>query len=244
MLRLRGSRLSRLLSGKMIPKKVHISGTVDAFRIILEDRLLRAGASITDEPNSADITVSMGEESSAEIAIVATDSHHGEADLVVRVHDLLVPEGAHRWGSQTIYQWADWVMDGADGEPIYDDPRHWVHVRDATDALAILILSENTTSGIIDLCGRRPWSRESIITELSLLWGRFTDAVQHTHTVSSLTGSNSPVTSEETHTIRPDLGPLHKALLRAGGDGWRPVVPMRVSLMEILAHRGEGEDSA
>ena len=226
----------------MIPKNVYISGMVDAFRLVLEDRLVRAGASIIDEPNTADITVSMGEDSSSEIAIVAGNSHQAEADLVVRVHDLLVPEGAHSWGSQAIYQWADWVMNGADGEPIYDDPRHWVHVRDAKDALAILILSDNTTSGIIDLCGRRPWTRESIITEMSLLWGRFTDAVQHTHTVSSLTGSNSPVSSEATNTTRPDLGPLHEALLRAGGDGWRPVVPMRVSLMEILAHRGE--DSA
>ena len=91
-----------------------------------------------------------------------------------------------------------------------------MHVRDATDALAILILSENTTSGIIDLCGRRPWSREVYYYRTVTVVGRFTDAVQHTHTVSSLTGSNSPVTSEETHAIRPDLGPLHKALLRAG----------------------------
>ena len=131
-------------------------------------------------------------------------------------------------------------MGGAEGEPSSDEPRHWVHVRDSTDALTILILSEDRTSGSVDLCGRRAWSRESIITEMSLLWGRFTDAVQHTHTVSSLTGSNSPVSSEETPVARPDLGPLHDALLRAGGDGWRPLVPMRVSLMEVLANRGEG----
>jgi len=224
----------------MIPKTIHITGTMDAFRQTLEDRLLRAGASITEESGTAEITVSMGHGASGDIAIVPSNSQHGEADLVVRVHDLLVPEGVQGWGSQAIYQWSDWIMDGAEGEPNSDEPRHWVHVRDATDALAILILSEETTSGTLDLCGRRPWTRESIITEMSLLWGRFTDAVQHSHTVSSLTGSNSPVSSEKTQAIRPDLGPLHDALLRAGGDGWRPVVPMRVSLMEVLAHRGEG----
>ena len=224
----------------MIPKTVHISGTVDAFREALEDRLQRAGAKITDESDGAEVTVSLGEGASGDIAVVPDDSQPGKSDLVVRVHDLLVPEGAQGWGSQAIHQWADWVMDGAEGEPNSDDPRHWVHVRDVTDALAILILSKETASGTLDLCGRRPWTREAIITEMSLLWGRFTDAVQHTHTISSLTGSNSPVSSEETQVTRPDLGPLHDALLRAGGDGWRPVVPMRVSLMEVLAHRGEG----
>ena len=54
----------------MKPKTVHIIGTVDAFRQALEDRLLRAGASITDDNDSADITISMGEEVSADIAIV------------------------------------------------------------------------------------------------------------------------------------------------------------------------------
>ena len=224
----------------MKPKTVHIIGTVDAFRQALEDRLLRAGASITDDNDAADITISMGEEVSADIAIVYSDSEHTEARLIVKVHDLLVPEGAQRWGPQSIHEWADWVVGGAKGEPRSDKPRHWVHVRDATDALAILVLSEEISSGSVDLCGRRPWSRESIITEISLLWGRFTDAVQHKHTVSSLTGSNSPVSSDEVQTTRPDLGPLHNALLRAGGDGWRPIVPMRVSLMEVLAHRGEG----
>ena len=223
-----------------MPKNVHITGIMDSFRQALEDRLQRAGATITDDSDAADISVSMGEGSSGDIAIVPDDSQPGEADLVVRVHDLLVPEGAEIWGSQVIHEWADWVMGGAEGEPSSDEPRHWVHVRDSTDALAILILSDEMTSGSVDLCGRRAWSRESIITEMSLLWGRFTDAVQHTHTVSSLTGSSSPVSSEETPATRPDLGPLHNALLRAGGDGWRPLVPMRVSLMEVLANRGEG----
>jgi len=224
----------------MMSKSVHLTGTVDAFRDALEDRLKRAGATITEDSDTADISVSIGDGSSADIAIVPSETQHCEAGMVVRIHDLLVPEGAELWGSQAIHEWADWIMGEAEGEPKADEQRHWVHVRDATDALAILILSEEETSGSVDLCGRRPWSRESIITEMSLLWGRFTDAVQHTHTVSSLTGSNSPVSSEQTQAVRPDLGPLHNALLRAGGDGWRPLVPMRVSLMEVLAHRGEG----
>ena len=224
-----------------MPRIVHIAGTVDAFRDALEDRLLRAGATISENPDAAEVTVSMGQGASGDIAIIPSDSQPGKAGLVIRVHDLLIPEGAEGWGPQTIHEWADWGIGGAIGEPNQDNPRHWVHVRDATDALAILILSDpNTASGIVNLCGRRAWSRESVITELSLLWGRFTDALQHTHTVSSLTGDQSLVSPDDTQVARPDLGPLHEALLRSGGDGWRPLVPMRVSLMEVLAHRGEG----
>mgnify|MGYP001169062641 FL=1 len=226
-----------------MPRTVHITGPVDAFRQALEDRLQRAGATITDEVGAAEIRVSMGQGDRGDrgdIAIIPSDSQSVEAGLIVRVHDLLVPEGAEDWGSQTIHEWADWVMDGAKGEPSSDEPRHWVHVRDATDALAILILSDHKSLGTIDMCGRRAWSRESIITEMSLLWGRFTDSLQHTHTISSLTGSPSPVSSNNTPVVRPDLGPLHDMLLRAGGDGWRPLVPLRVSLMEVLAHRDEG----
>ena len=220
---------------------VHIAGTLVAFRDALEDRLLGAGATISENPDAAEVTVSMGQGASGDIAIIPSDSQPGKAGLVIRVHDLLIPEGAEGWGPQTIHEWADWVIGGAIGEPNQDNPRHWVHVRDATDALAILILSDsNTASGIVNLCGRRAWSRESVITELSLLWGRFTDALQHTHTVSSLTGDQSLVSPDDTQVARPDLGPLHEALLRSGGDGWRPLVPMRVSLMEVLAHRGEG----
>ena len=120
-----------------MPKNVHITGIMDSFRQALEDRLQRAGATITDDSDAADISVSMGEGASGDIAIVPYDSQPGEADLVVRVHDLLVPEGAEIWGSQVIHEWADWVMRGAEGEPSSDEPRHWVHVRDSTDALAI-----------------------------------------------------------------------------------------------------------
>ena len=82
-----------------MPKNVHITGMVDSFRQALEDRLQRAGATITDDSDAADISVSMGEGASGDIAIVPYDSQPGEADLVVRVHDLLVPEGAEIWGS-------------------------------------------------------------------------------------------------------------------------------------------------
>ena len=125
-----------------MPKIVHISGAVDAFYHSLAERLHRAGATLTEDPEEAEITVAIGEGASGDIAIVPAHVYHGEAGLVVRIHDLLVPEGAVDWGTEVLHEWADWVKDGAEGiHPPDIEARHWVHVRDATDALSLLILS-------------------------------------------------------------------------------------------------------
>jgi len=34
---------------------------------------------------------------------------------------------------------------------------------------------------------------------------------------------------------RPDLQPLHNALLEITGDGWRPLVPLRTAIMTMIA---------
>jgi len=41
-----------------------------------------------------------------------------------------------------------------------------------------------------------------------------------------------------TYSNRPDLGPLHNALINAGSEGWHPLVPMRTALMELIALSG------
>ena len=226
-----------------MPKIVHISGAVDAFYHALADRLQRAGATLTEDPNEAEVIVGIGDGASGDVAIVPAHAEHGEADLVVRIHDLLVPEGAIDWGSEVIHEWADWVRDGAEGiHPPDIEARHWVHIRDATDALALLILADTDAAiqGVIDMSGRRAWTPKSVLDEMTLLWSRFTNALHHSHTIHSLTDNPSPASlSYRPKDPRPDLGPLHDALLEAGGDGWRPLISMRVALMEVFAHKND-----
>ena len=90
------SKQSLRHSGRM-PKIVHISGAADAFYHALADRLHRAGATLTEDPREAEVTVGIGEGASGDVAIVPAHVGHGEADLVVRIHDLLIPEGAIDW---------------------------------------------------------------------------------------------------------------------------------------------------
>ena len=90
------------------------------------------------------------------------------------------------------------------------------------------------------MSGRRAWTPKSVLAEMTLMWSRFTNALHHSHTIHSLTENTNPAASSyRPKDLRPDLGPLHDALLKAGGEGWRPLVSMRVALMEIFAHRND-----
>ena len=225
-----------------MPRIVHIDGVVDEFRIALVDRLQRAGADLARDIAEADVTVGLGEGASGDIVIVPSDSTHGAAKLIVRVHDLIVPSGGGEWGTGILSGWVEGVKRGdIEDRPNNAKARHWVHVRDVVDALAILTMAEADpiAKGTIDVCGRRAWAEQDVIEEIGLLWQRYLNAIHHSHTPESLSDVPSPVrASDVTHSNRPDLGPLHNALINAGSEGWHPLVPMRTALMELIALSG------
>ena len=112
--------------------------------------------------------------------------------------------------------------------------RFWVHIRDADRAFETL--KNNDVSGNFQLSGRRAWNQEMILNEINILWTRYQNAVQGTHTIESLSEITSPAAFQiDANDLRPDLGPLHDALLSCGTDGWRPLVAIRVGLMECIA---------
>ncbi len=232
-----------------MPKAIHLLGEVDAVYRALADRLERAGATLVPKREDAELTVSLGNSSHtasppADIAVIPNDLENPIADIVVRVHDLLVPEGVIGWGSDVLNDWVEWVKEGTEGiAPPDIDARHWVHIRDATDAIALLALADASamSQGVIDLAGRRAWSADAVLGEMRLLWGRYTNALNLTHTIESLTNVPSPAATQFSGSaVRPDLGPLHEAMLAAGREeGWRPLTAMRVGLMELFAHSGE-----
>ena len=100
--------------------------------------------------------------------------------------------------------------------------------------------SSNSITGNLNVSGRRSWSPESIVNEMSMLWGRYSDSLNYSHTVESLSSVPGPLSQEPNIQVeRPDLSLLHKSLIECGSEGWHPLVPMRVSLMEIFAHAKE-----
>jgi len=49
-------------------------------------------------------------------------------------------------------------------------PKHWVHIRDTTDAVSLLVMADTDAfaQGVIDLCGRRAWTPDAVISEINL----------------------------------------------------------------------------
>ena len=101
-------------------KKVNLLGEVDNFFLALKDRLDRAGALFTSSPEEADITVGLGKyaaDESVDVAIIAEndDLRSGNfseikgAGLVIRIHDLMIPEGGQGWGPEDVEEWVQWL---------------------------------------------------------------------------------------------------------------------------------------
>ena len=221
-------------------KKVHIVGGKDVFFDAISDRLTRAGAILTDDRQNSDVIVSLGKGSSGDVVVVPGDAETGDARIIVRIHDLLIPEAPSEWGPSDIHEWSHRIIEGANENEAPDtQARHWLHVRDATDALSLLIMADPDVmpKGVLNMSGRRAWGPREVLEEMALLWARFTTALNHSHTTKSLSAIPSPVPESSRGSVsRPDLGPLHDALRELGTDGWHPLVPMRVALMEVFAH--------
>ena len=140
-------------------------------------------------------------------------------------------------GDGPINQWINAILDGVEPAPdskIY----HWVHVRDAERAH--LILTKHSINGHFQLCGRRAWTQEMVLVEIKRLWARFQNTIEHSHTIDSLSETPSPAAVRYSgERRRPDLAPIHNALVECGTEGWRPMTAMRVGLMECIAHSFE-----
>jgi hypothetical protein len=84
-----------------------------------------------------------------------------------------------------------------------------------------------------------------VLDEMGLLWGRYTDALNLSHSIESLSSIPGPAAAQiKRRVTRPNLTPLHDALKSAGRDeGWHPLTAMRLGIMELFAHAQMKEDA-
>ena len=87
-------------------KVVHLLGETDVVYRAIADKLQRSGASLTDKRDYADLVIAVGivaqTTSAADIAVIPAQMKNPDANLVVRIHDILVPEGVTGWGSDCL----------------------------------------------------------------------------------------------------------------------------------------------
>ena len=72
-----------------------------------------------------------------------------------------------------------------------------------------------------------------------MLWDRTNQGQSGEFTAQTLFGHEiagmeaKPIQAKA--STRPDLQPLHSALLEITGDGWRPLIPLRTAIMTMIA---------
>ena len=217
---------------------VHVFGKSDGLREALEERLQRAGASIVEDPSDSELVLGIDQQEDCDIAIIPMGSSPPKSTIVLELKDVIIPNGGRNWGTEIMIDWIRQIKGG--GEPKTEPrDRFWVNVRDVTDAISCLCMNEKESnlSGNFRMCGRRAWSSEHVIDEIRILWERYNNAINHSHTIESLSEVPSPVRgiySERSESV--DLASIHRALIGIGGEGWHPMVPLRVSIMEMIAH--------
>ena len=221
-----------------MPRNVHVAGISDGLKEALQERLKRSGATIVEGPDEAEIIVGIDQKEDCDIAIIPVGSIPPKSPIVIELNDVMIPNGSSSWGNEVMVDWIRQIKSGGELK-IESRNRFWVNVRDVTDAISSLCMNikETNLSGTFRMCGRRKWSCKDVIDEIRILWERYNNSINHSHTVESLSEVPSPVRgiySERSET--PEFGGLHQALIAIGAEGWHPLVPMRVSLMEMIAH--------
>ena len=211
---------------------IELNGRETDFGILLADRLTRTGIDI-DSPSGIKVLCwngGDGEDCDILIRPVHSPEFKNYAKAEIVLHDLCIPLVESSWGPSDIWDILESLGGGTDLTG--GVPRHWVNVRDVVDAIALLL--ESPLYGRLDVSGRRCWSNEALFTELSFLHRRTMSAMDKSFTFDDL--SVVEVRTEPDESVeRPNLSTLHDALSANCGEGWRPIVPFRVTLMEMLA---------
>jgi len=130
-----------------------------------------------------------------------------------------------------------WASD--DFRKMDDRARYWLSPRDASDAIVSCIgLGVEQLPQHISVCGRRGWTMEQTYSEFKSLYHRWKQGQSGQFQSEDLLITELPIRIQpftgSMHS-RPNLQPLHSLLLNVRADGWRPYVPLRTMLMEVIA---------
>ena len=164
--------------------------------------------------------------------ILAASKH-----CTIVIHDLILSQPNPTWAKNDLHLWAESIINGDDPiiDPSLSQLQFWVSHRDVVAGLSDLLACETVPSGRIDMCGRKAWTSVEIIDEMKMLIQRSQSALTQSFSAKNLEISEIPSSGIGRSPDRPNLAPLHTALLQIHTEGWRTLTPMRISLMEIIA---------
>ena len=167
-------------------------------------------------------------------------------DTIIEVNDLIPSTNCQHFQSSNLDQMLQLCYIGSTEKFELDLPTRywWLSQQDAVTGLVGFVKCSTMPKGVVPMCGRREWSLSDTFDQLSMLYqrtlagasGQF--SLDHLQTSPVIGAGVQPVTDVVVGK-RPDLSNLHEVMLESNEEGWRPLVPLRTSLMYYLAAKLE-----
>ena len=154
------------------------------------------------------------------------------------VHDMIPSVSSVLWDNSYLDDMIQSLIEGYD----FDSKGYvgwWVAELDIADAISRLMLSNHSSPKEVNFAGRRSWKSNQVFEELQILYKRTIAGQSGSFTTEHLTSPSTPEIEllpgeMSVHNKRPSLNTLHDSLILADGEGWRPMTPLRTSLMHFL----------
>lgn len=156
-----------------------------------------------------------------------------ESGCDVTVHDLLPPSRA----STTWKMFDEWLK----GNEREKTGGYWCSLHDVAAAIARALPFLNAAQGELSIAGRRYWTADDTYREFMALAHRSKAGKSGDFRLDHLAQHHDlPVTAVDVLAVdpgpeRPPIGGFHRFLETHTGEGWRPIMPLRQSLMLVLA---------
>ena len=162
-----------------------------------------------------------------------------EHEFSIVIHDML-PER----GDKSTPPFAEWASMAVEGQtPSLDgEGGYWCSINDVSAALVRLLPHLAAVERKpYHVAGRRYWTLRETWSEFAVLARRAKAGRLGAFNLEVLTADDSlpieaqPVSVSSSRPARPDIAPFHRCLEQHTGEGWRPVMPLRQTLMLVLA---------
>lgn len=160
---------------------------------------------------------------------------------IIYIHDLISFSEVESIANEKLDQLFDLCISNSRDFNLPSDEKHWwVSQQDVAAGLFRLIDYTRPLPQLIHICGRRGWTNQETFEQLELLYNRTIAGSSGQFQTSHL--ESKPVihptvakVSQITPSTRPDLSIINELLIDVDGEGWRPLTPLRTSLMHYLA---------
>lgn len=160
---------------------------------------------------------------------------------LIYIHDLISYSEVESLANKNLDELFDLCISNAEDFNFPSDKKHWwISQQDVAAGLVRLIDYTTPLPQLMHICGRRGWTNQETFEQLELLYSRTIAGSSGQFQTSHL--ESKPVihptvakVSQITPSSRPDLSIINEVLVQIDGEGWRPLTPLRTSLMHYLA---------